>query len=126
MAENLSIYNKVHQHMPQSLKSEKRLAFFRVLSLFSQCALRTIEITVQQKLQHTCTKHPFHQIDRGSAALIKQHQELVKTFGNCLLEEYTTTHPNDPQWMKRLLFPHLEELHQVSTKANTNGPSLCA
>ena len=90
---------------------------------FSQCVLCTIEITVQQKVAaHTYINILFHQIDHGSAALIKQNQELVKTFADGLLEEYekaTTIHPNDPQWMKRLLLPHMEELYQVSILINT-------
>ena len=53
----------------------------------------------------------LYQIDRGPAALIKQHQELVKTFAGCLQEEYAQS--QDPQWMKQLLLPHLEKFYQV-------------
>ena len=59
------------------------------------------------------------QIDHGSAA-VRQHQELVERFAGCLLEEYenaTTTHSYDPQWMRQLLLPHLEEFHRVSNLA---------
>ena len=62
-----------------------------------------------------------------SAALIKQHHELVKRFAGCLLEEYenaTATHPHNPQWMKQLLLPHLEEFHQVSNFSYVLSSSL--
>ena len=55
----------------------------------------------------------LYQIDCGPAALIKQHQELVKTFAGCLQEEYEKATAEDSQWMKQLLLPHLEKFYQV-------------
>ena len=68
------------------------------------CALRN-------PFQHVLSV--LYQIDRGPAALIKQHQELVKTFAGCLQEEYEKATAEDSQWMKQLLLPHLEKFYQV-------------